>query len=82
MPKVVSRGSPEAVLEPRVFRFSLPLSGAVHPYQRDLPPALPACLGSPASLVAAALEPPALTPLFVRVRAGALAKASPPTASS
>src|SRR3954468_7786823 len=46
--------------EPTVSTVTVPLEGAVQVNQTDAPPALPAWSGSPASLVAPALEPDAL----------------------
>jgi hypothetical protein len=47
-------------LEPRVSMVTEPAEGAVQRYQIDAPPALPAWLGSPDSLVAPAFEPVAV----------------------
>ena len=44
-------------LLPNVLIVTLPAEGAVHVHQTDLPPALPAWLGSPVSLVAPTFEP-------------------------
>ena len=44
-------------LLPAVFRLTLPLDGAVQVHHTDLPPALPATVGSPDCLVAFTLVP-------------------------
>src|SRR2546423_3213546 len=44
-------------LDPTVSIVVVPLAGAVQRYQIECPPALPAWLGSPASLVAPTLVP-------------------------
>ena len=53
---------------PWVLKVQIPLLGAVQRYQTDLPPSLPAWLGSPVSLVAVVLLPTRvpLTPLMAR----------------
>ena len=64
-------------LLPKVLIVTFPAEGAVQDHQTDLPPLLPAWLGSPASLVApeftpasAAEDPPIAFPLEQRSLAG------------
>src|SRR5207247_211298 len=68
MPSSVSK------LEPAVLIVAWPEAGAVQLYQTDLPPALPAWFGSPASLVASTFVPVTLP--LVPVIACAAAKLS------
>jgi hypothetical protein len=68
-------------LLPAVTILTFPLVWGVHVYHMDLPPAFPAWLGSPGSLVALLLLPVTVPPLYDRALLKlSLLEGVPPTA--